>query len=129
MIRTLGPPTLFVTCSAAEWFSDALVSHLRTVNATVSGIEKMSAAELCVLDPVTVSIHFQKKWSAIFQKLIRSKKTPIFGEVADYFWRIEYQARGAPHVHCLLWIKDAPVIGRDSPETVKEYIDKTVTCR
>ena len=127
MIRSLGPPTLFLTCSTAEWFCDALIAHLRTVNSTVHGVDKMTPAELCVMDPVTVSLHFQKKWKAIFSKLIRSKTTPIFGEVVDFFWRIEYQARGAPHVHCLLWIKDAAIIGRDSTEEVKAYIDKVIS--
>lgn len=24
------------------------------------------------------------------------------GDIADYFWRIEFQKRGSPHVHMLL---------------------------
>ena len=28
-----------------------------------------------------------------------------FGEVAEYCWRLEFQARGAPHVHALIWLK------------------------
>ena len=30
------------------------------------------------------------------------------GEITDFFWRIEFQKRGSPHVHGLLWVKDAP---------------------
>ena len=26
--------------------------------------------------------------------------------VSSYFYRIEFQQRGAPHVHSLLWLKD-----------------------
>ena len=26
--------------------------------------------------------------------------------VSSYFYRIEFQQRGAPHVHCLVWLKD-----------------------
>ena len=52
----------------------------------------------------------------------------MFGEVSDHFWRIEYQARGAPHVHLALWIKDAPVIGQNTPAEVRSYIDKIITC-
>ena len=80
------------------------------------------------MDPVNVSIHFHKKWNAIFNKLICSKQQPLFGEVQDFFWKIEYQARGAPHVHLVLWIKDAPILGRNSMEEVKQYIQKIVTC-
>ena len=88
----------------------------------------MTPAELCALDPVTVSIHFNKKWQSIFSHLITSKEAPLFGEVADHFWQIEYQNRGAPHVHCVLWIKDAPVLGRNSPDEVKAYLNKVITC-
>jgi len=128
MIKELGPPTLFLTCSCAEWLSEPFIDHLRTINASIPGVDKMTAAELCAMDPVHVSIHFHKKWEAIFSKLIKAKEDPIFGEVSDHFWRIEYQNRGAAHVHCVLWIKDAPVIGRNSPEEIEAYIKKICTC-
>ena len=80
------------------------------------------------MDPVSVNLHFHKKWHAIFSQLIKSRTTPPFGQVTDHFWRIEYQSRGAPHVHCLLWIKEAPILGRDSAEEVKDYIAKIITC-
>jgi len=118
MTRHLGPPTLFVTVSIAEWYSEPLLDYLRAVNKnTTNNVNNMTAAELCAMDPVSVNIHFHKKWHAIFNKLIKSKSTPIFGEVLDHFWRIEYQSRGAPHVHCLLWIKDAPILGMTQQRT------------
>jgi hypothetical protein len=54
----------------------------------------MIPSELCALDPVNVSIHFHKKWNAIFNGLLRSKDNPPLGVVQDFFWRIEYQSRG-----------------------------------
>jgi len=63
----------------------------------------------------------------MFGKLINNKNG-IFGEVEDYLYRIEYQARGAGHTHTLLWIKDAPVIGKNSAEEVKAYIESVCTC-
>ena len=128
MMKALGPPTLFVTCSCAEWYSDSLIDYLRTINKSVPDIESMTPAELCAMDPVNVSIHFHKKWDAIFNKLIRSKDTPIFGHVQDYVYRIEYQARGAPHVHAILWIADAPILGKDTTSEVEEYIKSIITC-
>ena len=88
----------------------------------------MTPAELTAMDPVSVSNHFHKKWHAIFNELINAKEKPIFGKLANHFWRIEYQTRGAPHVHCLLWIEGAPIIGKDSPEKVVEYINTIATC-
>jgi len=67
---------------------------------------------------VTVSIHFHQKWQSIFRDVIKSKNTAIFGIVSNYFWRIAYQSGGALHVHCDLWIKDAPVLRKSSPVSV-----------
>ncbi len=128
LINDLGPPTLFITVSTAEYFNDALIAYLRNINSSVKNINSMTPAELCAMDPVSVSIHFQQKWNAIFKHLIKSDKNPIFGKVQDHFWRLEYQARGAPHVHCVLWIKDAPILGNSSIADVKSYIEKVVTC-
>ena len=103
MIKKLDPPTLFLTCSTAELFSAPLIEHLRTVNKdAASNVHKMTPAELCELDPVTVSIHFHKKWHSISKNLINAKENGILGVVEDFFWRIEFQARGAPHVHLSL---------------------------
>ena len=33
-----------------------------------------------------------------------------------------------PHVHLILWIKDAPVLGEHSTEEVRKYIDSIITC-
>ena len=42
---------------------------------------------------------------------------------------MEYQSRGAPHYHILLWIKDAPVIGVDPEHVVIAWINKRVSCQ
>jgi hypothetical protein len=127
MIEQEGPPTLFITLSCAEWYSPEFIKHLREINKNMPGIDKMTAGELTSMDPVFVSVHFQQKWRAIFNELICAKDKPIFGKV-NHFWRIDYQARGAPHVHCILWIEDAPVIGTSSIEEVVEYLDSIITC-
>ena len=62
--------------------------------------------------PVTVSFYFEKKIRAFFTKVFLDKNGPL-GEIDHYFRRIEYQARGAPHVHGKLWNKNAPIYGKD----------------
>ena len=54
-------------------------------------------------------------------------KGEVLGKVEHFYWKKEYQARGAPHYHVLLWIGDAPVIGRDDPEKVLAWIQERVT--
>ena len=115
-------------CSCAEWISEPFISYLRSINQFLPNVDNMTAAELCMADPVNVSIHFHKKWQAIFKELILAKENPVFGRVTDYFWRIEYQAWGSPHVHCIVWVDQAPLLGQDPPENVVQYIDSVMTC-
>ena len=35
--------------------------------------------------------------------------------------------RGSPHVHCLLWVKDAPKIYKDPDDVVCAFFDKYIT--
>ena len=45
-------------------------------------------------------------------------KGAVLGWVEHYFLKMEYQARGVPHYHLVLWIADAPVIGQSNPSDV-----------
>jgi hypothetical protein len=50
----------------------------------------------------------------------------IFGyPLKDYSIRIEFQARGSPHAHCLIWLEGAPNF--NTPEGI-EFIDINVSC-
>ena len=51
------------------------------------------------------------------------------GKMKDWFYRVEYQQRGSPHVHMLIWLEDAPVFGVDGDEDVSSFIDTIITCR
>ena len=55
-------------------------------------------------------------------------KVEVLGTVGHIYWKKGYEARGAPHYHGLLWIKDAPVIGQDDPDEVLEWIQDRITC-
>ena len=48
-----------------------------------------------------------------FQDFLKSTAKSL-GEIADYGIRIEFQARGSPHAHCVTWVKDAPKFGQCS---------------
>ena len=56
-----------------------------------------------------------------------SPSNPI-GKITDYFYRVEFQQRGSPHVHCLFWIENAPIIDKNSDKEVIQFIYKYVTC-
>ena len=83
--------------------------------------------ENCTEDPISVSRKFSQKFHDFFQKVIVKGK--VLGSVAHFFYKKEYQARGAPHYHILLWIEDAPIAGTDEPEDVLRWIQNRITCR
>uniref|UniRef100_A0A1X7T9K9 Helitron helicase-like domain-containing protein n=1 Tax=Amphimedon queenslandica TaxID=400682 RepID=A0A1X7T9K9_AMPQE len=55
-------------------------------------------------------------------------KGQVLGPVSEFYYKKEYQARGAPHYHCLIWIANAPVVGESRAEDVVRFIDERVTC-
>ena len=55
-------------------------------------------------------------------------KGQALGPVAHYFYKKEYQARGAPHYHILLWIEGAPIEGKDDDDVVLQWIQERITC-
>ncbi|KAE8296893.1 hypothetical protein D5F01_LYC03504 [Larimichthys crocea] len=80
-------------------------------------------------NPVTVMRLFEKRVDALMTDLILSPAQPI-GEVEDYFYRVEFQARGSPHIHLLVWIKDAPEFeDLQDDSIVIKFIDQYITCQ
>ena len=124
MLREFGPPTLFVTLSCAEYDNEHISRYLRKVNDVP---ESYSISRLCTEDPISVSRKFSANFHALFNSLVL--KGAVLGMVEHYFYKKEYQARGAPHYHIVLWIADAPVIGKSSPNDVIKWIQERITCR
>ena len=47
----------------------------------------------------------------------------------DIWWRVEFQGRGSPHIHALIWIKDAPILSdieQDKKPLLKDYMNKII---
>ena len=59
--------------------------------------------------------------------VLKSNVMPI-GEIADYFYRVEFQQRGSPHIHGLFWVKDAPQYEKCFDEEIVNFVDKYITC-
>ena len=57
-----------------------------------------------------------------------SSAAPL-GKIADWFYRVEYQQRGSPHIHMLIWLEDAPVYRCNNDSDVTTFIDKIITCK
>jgi macrodomain Ter protein organizer (MatP/YcbG family) len=78
-------------------------------------------------DPVTCSRLFDHRVQQFIKIVLKSEFHPI-GKVNDYFYRVEFQQRGSPHIHILIWVEDAPKYKENPNEDIVEYIDKHVSC-
>ena len=83
------------------------------------------SAKLCVEDPISVSRKFSQKFHDFFQTVIL--KGDVLGRVNHYFYKKEYQARGAPHYHMIPWIDGDPTVGDDECEVVLRWIQERIT--
>ncbi|XP_037558151.1 uncharacterized protein LOC119435325 [Dermacentor silvarum] len=129
MIRQLGKPTAFLTLSASEMHWPrllALLERLRqqdpTLEVHVSEMTSIYRAQLVNSDPVVCAIYFNKLVSVILNVLCSRTHSPFKPyRVVDYFKRIEFQHRGSPHAHILLWLDNAPceTVSSDMPETIR----------
>ena len=120
MIGEWGSPTLFLTFSCAEYESPDITKYLRRVNDVSSSY---NIGKLCTEDPISVSRKFSLKFHAFFRKVLLNGE--VLGKVDHFYWKREYQARGAPHYHVLVWVR---VIGQDDPDKVLAWIEERITC-
>lgn len=60
-------------------------------------------------------------------QILRGKKFPL-GKIVDFFYRVEFQQRGSPHIHLLLWIENAPIFGKAKNEEIQNFVDNHATC-
>ena len=69
---------------------------------------------------------FQHRIEAFFSEYLLSA-AHLLGHITDYVIKNEFQMKGSPHAHCLLWVKDAPKIDKDPDDIVCAFIDKYIT--
>ena len=132
MIRQLGPATFFASFSAAETRWKHLLKILGNVVDGVDysdeDVDNLTWVDKCRLiqsDPATCARHFDRQVQLLF-RFLKDAVEPL-GQLVDYFYRVEFQQRGSPHIHCLLWTKDSPKID-DDMQSVIEFIDKYISC-
>ncbi len=131
MLRQLGTPTFFCTFSAAEMRWPEVITAIKAQQGETVNFDELDWSEKCEIlrsNPVTAMRMFEKRVEALLRDLIMSPARPI-GEVIDFFYRVEFQLRGSPHIHCLFWVKDAPEFEKDQDQDVCDFIDKYISCK
>ena len=134
MIRQLGTPTFFFTVSAADMKWPEVIQNIAKqygqiyTDQEVADLSFEERSKWLRQNPVTAARHFQFRLDTFFKSFLKSSAHPL-GEIVDYAIRIEFQNRGSPHAHCVLWVKDAPKFGQDPNDIVCAFIDKYISCK
>ncbi len=133
MIRQLGTPTWFLTLSAADMKWPDMIQTIAKQHGVIytdediKGLSFEQKSSWFKRNPVTAARHFQYRLNTFFTQFLKSTAKPL-GDIVDYAIRVEFQARGSPHAHTVIWVKDAPKFGHDTDSDVCKFIDKYVSC-
>ena len=131
MIRQLGSFTFFLTLSAADlrWPETiSVIASQYNVTLTEEDVKNMSWEERCHWirrNPVTAARQFDYRVQLFVRHILGSG---VIGEIDDYLYRVEFQKRGSPHVHMVIWIKNAPKYASDSDREIAEFVDTHISC-
>ena len=129
MIRQLGLPTWFISLSAGDtkWkdlhkILGKLVDNKDYTDDELHSMDWKTTTRLLQSDPVTCARFFDHRVQQFINNVLKSNLHPI-GHVKDYFYRVEFQQRGSPHIHMVVWIENAPKHNEQSNEQITEFID------
>ncbi|XP_075170221.1 uncharacterized protein LOC142242518 [Haematobia irritans] len=137
MIRQFGLPTFFITLSAAEsqWpeLIVVLVKILENKDITEEealGYSTQRKYDLIRSDPITCSRYFDQRIRHLFKHFKANGGVFESYYVTNFYWRIEFQHRGSPHVHGIYWLNNAPTLNLNDETSyphVVEFIDKFIS--
>ena len=131
MVKQLGIPTWFMTLSCADLRWPELfqiIARTQGNNLTDEQVDALSYNERCSLlnlNPVIVAKHFQYRVETFFTEVLLSSANPI-GKIVYYALRIEFQMRGSPHLHALIWTSDCPKLTSETKQDYIDYVDQRV---
>ena len=133
MVRQLGNCTWFLTLSAADlkWTDTIqIIAAQNGQHLSDQDVENLTWEQKCMwlrTNPVTAARHFDHRLQTFMKMLILGNSHPI-GHIQDFKYRIEFQQRGSPHAHMLIWIKNAPQVKDSDAKEVSQFVDKYITC-
>ena len=110
-VRQRGFPTLFLTCTVAEWKFPLL--------SAVFARYKKAGRLTSIQGPLTM--HAYNVFGKVLDDFLRKEAVPkYFRSLADYSYRVEFQGRGTLHIHLVAWVDLDPVW--QHPGTPGRYI-------
>ncbi|XP_066935952.1 uncharacterized protein [Clytia hemisphaerica] len=132
MVKQLGLPTFFHTLSCADLRWPEIVEIIQKIKGKditeeqINNLSYLERTQILQSNPVVLARHFHYRLECYFKHIIA--KGALGGKLKHYAIRIEFQARGSAHTHCLVWIDGAPVLTRETVDEYVKFIDKIIKC-
>ena len=129
MTKQLGVPSYFMTLSCADLRWNELVIIIEKLNNRnentqwVNELDYESRCKILNSNPVLLARHFQYRVENFFKEIVLNGE---LGKIKYYAIRVEFQVRGSPHVHCLLWAENVPKLTSSTEEEYIQHIDKVI---
>ncbi|GFR18848.1 hypothetical protein TNCT_571281 [Trichonephila clavata] len=128
-IRCLGSPTYFVTFSSKDlnWLDQrkALLLADGRPDVDPNTLNIYETQQLIEKYPVILSRHFMIRVNTLM-KYIKNDDEMFGWKVKDHWWRIEFQNRGSPHLHMVVWIEGHPEF---NTEEGKFLLNRNCCCK
>ncbi|KAK3926417.1 THAP domain-containing protein 11 [Frankliniella fusca] len=127
MLEQMGLPTLFLTLSAADMHWPFLFKLLAP-HEDPETMSEYKRRELIQQNPLIVDEFFLTRVETFLQEVLAPKY-----KVKDFWFRIEYQHRGSPHLHGLLWLDNAPDVSHleqsseEDKDEIVNYFDQLIS--
>lgn len=132
MVAQFRCPHFFLTLSAADmsWPELLRIIAEQTTGKVLSDNEineltYEQKASMIRNDPASAARHFDYRLQAFFTNMLRHAS--ILGQLKYYFYRIEFQMRGSPHCHAILWYADGPEMKASTDEAILEFFNDKIT--
>lgn len=106
MIEQLGPPTFFITLSAADQFWPDLLNFFepdRDLLAITEWEHIKRTIRLLNSHAAEAAYLYNRRIRYFLKNIV----FPVL-KVKDHWYRVEFQERGSPHIHAMVWCEGAP---------------------
>ncbi|XP_066911584.1 uncharacterized protein [Clytia hemisphaerica] len=132
MVKQLGLPTWFMSFSCADLRWPEIIEIIQKIKGNemteeeIKNLTYKERTEILQSNPVLMARHFQYRVECFFKTILA--KDTLGGTLKHYSIRVEFQARGSPHIHCLAWIEGAPTLTHENIDEYRDFVDRVVKC-
>eukprot|EP01083_Nonionella_stella_P121367 364610_1 len=108
LLYNVGCPHLWLTLTADDesWHDLFRVLMPDLSDDEISKLSRDDRKDMLNKDPVAAARHFAWRVEQFLKILLDDEICLLGGVVGDYIAKIEFQMRGSPHLHVILWMRN-----------------------